>query len=78
MAPIAARRSLTALRLMKSDPVETAAIAPIVYIQLLVATAISVFVFGDPIDRIAMIGGSLIVFGGAVLLQKRGLVLRSV
>ncbi|CAN0538395.1 unnamed protein product [Ectocarpus sp. 8 AP-2014] len=44
-----------------------AAIAPIVYIQLLVATAISVFVFGDPIDRIAMIGGSLIVFGGLLL-----------
>ena len=34
-----------------------AAIAPIVYIQLLIATAISVFVFGDPIDRTAMMGG---------------------
>ncbi|ASK86923.1 DMT family transporter [Sphingorhabdus sp. SMR4y] len=44
-----------------------AAIAPIVYIQLLVATAISVFVFGDPIDRTAMLGGLLIIFSGLLL-----------
>lgn len=44
-----------------------AAIAPIVYIQLLIATAISVFVFGDPIDRTAMMGGLLIIFSGLLL-----------
>ncbi|VWX58577.1 DMT family transporter [Sphingorhabdus sp. 109] len=44
-----------------------AAIAPIVYIQLLVATAISVFIFGDPIDRTAMMGGLLIIFSGLLL-----------
>lgn len=44
-----------------------AAIAPIVYIQLLIATAISVFVFGDPIDRTAMLGGLLIIFSGLLL-----------
>ncbi|MEO9635874.1 MAG: DMT family transporter [Parasphingorhabdus sp.] len=44
-----------------------AAIAPIVYIQLLVATAISVFVFGDPIDRTSMMGGLLIIFSGLLL-----------
>lgn len=44
-----------------------AAIAPIVYIQLLIATVISVFVFGDPIDRTAMMGGLLIMFSGLLL-----------
>ena len=44
-----------------------AAIAPIVYIQLLIATAISVFVFGDPIDRTAMLGGLLIILSGLLL-----------
>lgn len=44
-----------------------AAIAPIVYIQLLIATAISVFVFDDPIDRTAMFGGLLIIFSGLLL-----------
>ncbi len=44
-----------------------AAIAPIVYIQLLIATAISVFVFGDPIDRTAMVGGALIIASGLLL-----------
>lgn len=44
-----------------------AAIAPIVYIQLLIATAISVFVFGDPIDQTAMLGGLLIIFSGLLL-----------
>ena len=44
-----------------------AAIAPIVYIQLLIATAISVFVFGDPIDTTAMFGGLLIIFSGLLL-----------
>ncbi|MEO9601327.1 DMT family transporter [Parasphingorhabdus sp.] len=44
-----------------------AAIAPIVYIQLLIATAISVFVFGDPIDRTAMMGGLLIILSGLLL-----------
>jgi|TARA_R100001244_G_scaffold39766_3_gene35772 drug/metabolite transporter (DMT)-like permease len=44
-----------------------AAIAPIVYIQLLIATAISVFAFGDPIDGTAMLGGLLIIFSGLLL-----------
>ncbi|WP_417622716.1 DMT family transporter [Parasphingorhabdus sp.] len=44
-----------------------AAIAPIVYIQLLIATLISVYVFGDPIDRTAMLGGLLIIFSGLLL-----------
>ena len=44
-----------------------AAIAPIVYIQLLIATAISVFVFGDPIDLTAVLGGLLIIFSGLLL-----------
>ncbi len=44
-----------------------AAIAPIVYIQLLIATAISVFIFGDPIDGTAMMGGLLIIFSGLLL-----------
>lgn len=44
-----------------------AAIAPIVYIQLLIATGISVFVFGDPIDRTAMLGGLLIISSGLLL-----------
>jgi drug/metabolite transporter (DMT)-like permease len=44
-----------------------AAIAPIVYIQLLIATGISIFFFGDPIDRTAMLGGMLIVVSGLLL-----------
>jgi drug/metabolite transporter (DMT)-like permease len=44
-----------------------AAIAPIVYIQLLIATGISVFVFGDPIDRTAILGSLLIIFSGLLL-----------
>ncbi len=44
-----------------------AAIAPIVYIQLLIATAISIFIFGDPIDTTAMMGGLLIIFSGLML-----------
>lgn len=44
-----------------------AAIAPIVYIQLLIATTISVFIFGDPIDTTAMMGGLLIILSGLLL-----------
>ena len=44
-----------------------ARIAPIVYIQLLVATAISVFIFGDPIDPVSLAGGCLILFSGLLL-----------
>ena len=44
-----------------------ARIAPIVYIQLLVATGISIFIFGDPIDPISLAGGCLILFSGLLL-----------
>lgn len=44
-----------------------AAIAPLVYVQLVVATAISLFFFGDPIDLISVVGGALIVGSGLFL-----------
>ncbi|MEO9468516.1 DMT family transporter [Parasphingorhabdus sp.] len=44
-----------------------AAIAPLVYIQLIISSAISVYIFGDPIDSIALIGGSLILLSGLML-----------
>ncbi len=44
-----------------------AAIAPIVYIQLIIASAISVFIFGDAIDPVALVGGSLILLSGLFL-----------
>ncbi len=44
-----------------------AAIAPIVYIQLIVASLISVFIFGDAIDELALLGGSLILLSGLFL-----------
>ncbi len=39
-----------------------AAIEPIVYIRLLIATAISVYIFGDPIDQSATTDRLLIIF----------------
>ncbi len=44
-----------------------AAIAPIVYIQLIIASAISVFIFGDAIDPLALAGGGLILLSGLFL-----------
>lgn len=44
-----------------------AAIAPIVYIQLIIASLISVFIFGDAIDPMALVGGSLILLSGLFL-----------
>lgn len=44
-----------------------AAIAPIVYIQLIIASLISVFVFGDAIDPLALVGGGLILLSGLFL-----------
>lgn len=44
-----------------------AAIAPIVYVQIIVASAISVFIFDDPIDPLALVGGSLILLSGLFL-----------
>ena len=44
-----------------------AAIAPIVYIQLIIATLISVFIFGDAIDPLALAGGGLILLSGLFL-----------
>lgn len=44
-----------------------AAIAPIVYIQLIIASAISVFIFGDAIDPLALVGGGLILLSGLFL-----------
>lgn len=44
-----------------------AAIAPLVYVQLIVATLISLFFFGDPIDLISVLGGALIVGSGLFL-----------
>lgn len=44
-----------------------AAVAPIVYIQLIIASAISVFIFGDAIDPLALAGGGLILLSGLFL-----------
>ncbi|MEP3227041.1 MAG: DMT family transporter [Parasphingorhabdus sp.] len=44
-----------------------AAIAPIVYIQLIIATLISIFIFGDVIDPVALVGGALILLSGLFL-----------
>ncbi|MEW4466415.1 DMT family transporter [Parasphingorhabdus sp. JC815] len=44
-----------------------AAIAPIVYIQLIIASVISIFIFDDPIDPLAFVGGGLILFSGLFL-----------
>lgn len=44
-----------------------AAIAPVVYIQLIVSSLISVYIFGDPLDPLAVFGGALIVLSGLVL-----------
>ncbi|MEH6756156.1 MAG: DMT family transporter [Parasphingorhabdus sp.] len=44
-----------------------AAIAPIVYIQLIIASLISVFIFGDAIDPMALVGGGLILLSGLFL-----------
>lgn len=44
-----------------------AAIAPLVYVQLIISSAISVYIFGDPIDSVALIGGGLILLSGLLL-----------
>ncbi|MEM1231242.1 MAG: EamA/RhaT family transporter, partial [Pseudomonadota bacterium] len=44
-----------------------AAVAPLVYVQLVVATAISVLAFGDPVDAFSLIGALLIVAAGLYL-----------
>lgn len=44
-----------------------ATIAPLVYVQLIVATLISLFFFGDPIDGVSVLGGGLIVGSGLYL-----------
>ncbi len=44
-----------------------AVIAPLVYIQLIIATIISVYIFGDPIDEITLVGGALILLSGVFL-----------
>ncbi len=44
-----------------------AAVAPTVYIGLIVATIFSVFIFGDPIDGLAALGGLLVVASGLLL-----------
>ncbi|MEM1433769.1 MAG: DMT family transporter [Pseudomonadota bacterium] len=44
-----------------------AVIAPIVYVQLPVATLISVWVFGDPLKPLVLVGGLLILLSGLAL-----------
>lgn len=44
-----------------------AAIAPIMYVQLIISSLISIYIFGDPLDPIAVLGGVLIVLSGMVL-----------
>ena len=44
-----------------------AKVAPLVYIQLLVATAISVIIFDDPLDSATLLGGALILLSGGLL-----------
>ena len=44
-----------------------ASIAPIMYVQLVISSLISIYIFGDPLDPIAVIGGMMIVLSGLVL-----------
>lgn len=44
-----------------------AAVAPIVYVQLVVSSLISVYIFGDTMDPLAIAGGALIVLSGLIL-----------
>ncbi|GAB5487987.1 MAG: hypothetical protein Pars2KO_15570 [Parasphingorhabdus sp.] len=44
-----------------------AAIAPIMYVQLIISSLISIYLFGDPLDPIAVVGGVMIVLSGMVL-----------
>ena len=44
-----------------------AAIAPVVYVQLVVSSLISVYIFGDSMDPVAMAGGALIVLSGLIM-----------
>ena len=48
------------------------AIAPIVYVQLPVATLLSVLVFADPIDTLTLLGGGLILSSGLILWLGNG------
>lgn len=47
-----------------------AAIAPLVYIQLIISSIISVYFFGDPLEPVALIGGFLILLSGLMLWQS--------
>lgn len=44
-----------------------AAVAPIMYVQLIISSLISIYIFGDPLDPLAVLGGALIVLSGMVL-----------
>ena len=47
-----------------------ATIAPIVYVQLVVSSLLSVYIFGDTMDPLAMAGGALIILGGLIMWQS--------
>jgi len=44
-----------------------AAVAPIMYVQLIISSLISIYIFGDPLEPLAVLGGALIVLSGMVL-----------
>ncbi|MEP2989523.1 MAG: DMT family transporter [Parasphingorhabdus sp.] len=44
-----------------------AAVAPIMYVQLIISSLISIYIFGDSLDPLAVLGGVLIVLSGMVL-----------
>jgi len=44
-----------------------AAVAPIMYVQLIISSLISIYIFGDALDPLAVLGGVLIVLSGMVL-----------
>ena len=44
-----------------------AAIAPVVYSQLVMSSLISVYIFGDKMDPLAMVGGALIILSGLIM-----------
>lgn len=44
-----------------------AAVAPIMYVQLVISSLISIYIFGDPLDLLAVVGGTMIVLSGLIL-----------
>ncbi|MEL6875866.1 MAG: DMT family transporter [Pseudomonadota bacterium] len=55
------------LLFMATMRTSAASVAPLVYIQLIISGVISVYIFDDPLDPIAIVGAMLILISGLLL-----------